>query len=42
MKFRAELKWFGVAIGTFLVVLGSAYFYAITPHHSSAPLVLQL
>jgi len=37
MRIRAGLKWFGVATGTILVVLGCAYFYAITPHHSSAP-----
>lgn len=34
---RAGLKWFGVGTGTILIVLGCAYFYAIGPHHSSAP-----
>ncbi len=37
MRIRAGLKWFVAATGTILVVLGCAYFYVITPHHSSAP-----
>lgn len=37
MKFRVGLKCFGVATGTILVVLGCAYFYAISLHYSSAP-----
>jgi len=37
MRIRAGLKWFGMAAVTLLVVLGCAYFYAIAPHHSSAP-----
>lgn len=37
MRIRAGLRWFGVATGTIVVVLGCAYFYAIAPHHSFAP-----
>jgi len=36
MRIRDGLRWFGVATGMILVVLGCAYFYAIAPHHSSA------
>ena len=37
MRIRAGLKWFGMGTGAILIVIGCAYFYAITPHHSSAP-----
>ncbi len=37
MRIRAGLRWFGVATGTIVVILGCVYFYAIAPHHSFTP-----
>ncbi len=36
MRLRSQVNFFAWAAGAVLVVLGCAYFYAITPHRSSA------
>jgi hypothetical protein len=37
MLFSRDLKRIAAAIGIAFALLGGAYFYAVTPHHSSAP-----
>ena len=37
MRLRSQVKFLALAAGAILVMLGCAYFYAITPHQSSAP-----